>query len=580
MCHQLEGTWSTSRLPIILSILVLVIGISLGTLREAAGSGGPQPTDRWLMVAESFPWSEDPVAVNYTVPCNSFVYASASWPWSYVSAWWPWGQMETGCGSFFFYYEESLYDNLVSLTRNLKLRGKTVYVVLDPDPVRENCTFLDLYYNETLRVDLEEELSEIMGDLSGLGVDGFVLGDEWPRGLNREEVTTQVLTRHNETYYNEMGLWIRTDPDVVDKEMLAEWFYARAVEAWNQIAQGIRDQYPNIRFGTNFDLVWEPDLASTNVAHWLPSHWWVLVDPGPYDFVVTHFLTRMPWVEGGDDATDPIQIDGDRTLRLQSALDELLDPQTDLGWGLDVYLLLAAHCVYPYVTTPMQMVEEWNVAMGYADRLAGVGFFTFDGWPVEGGWIEVTPIGDSSIEVPLKSDRAHTVKKLLDTCTSSVCLGLGEVELGPDYIVSRIGEEEVLEVTVTSNGYEGNVSIISVLSLTHDSPRLGFEWRSNQEEGSEGFLGCIEAGGELKGIITITTDYWRHVKKGGGDYELRVLVAPSPCRYVSLWATVISNPIVLDLRPIPESCILTAILLIPLYMAWRGTLRTVGSPGP
>ena len=375
-------------------------------LYQVTGSDDAEPS--LVEVATSFPWVDYPVRVNYSLSSSSFVYGSASWPW---------GRHALGSDSFFLYYERGLLDSLAVLVRSLKSRDRDVYIVLDTDPPAENCTFLDLWYDEGLWLDLVTYLDDGVGSLSTLGVDGFVLGDEWPRGLNREEVRVHSLAKHNETYHKETGLWMRSEPLIGDKFMLAEWFYERSIQAWNRIAWEIRRRHPDTHLGTNIDLAWQPDLTGSDVAHWKPYHWWLQVDLAPYDFVVTHYFTRINHQESGNTTfPEPNYVDLPSLARLEEALEKLLGQDPGETTGLKVFLLLGAHCAYPYVTTPMQMIHEWNLAMKYSHRLAGVGWFIFDLWiSNDGESIESISIADTTIQVPMKMDRLLTLRALLES---------------------------------------------------------------------------------------------------------------------------------------------------------------------
>ncbi len=305
---------------------------------------------------------------------------------------------------------------MISFIRTIKEKGREVYIVLDPDPPTETTTFLDLYYDQDLRNQLINHLSTIIDSLLELGIEGVVLGDEWPRGLSRDEVTVELLAVHNETYHQETGFWMRPDPTVGDKILLAEWFYEHSIEAQNLIAHTMRQKYPDLYLGTNIDLIWEPDLKGSNIAHWKASHWWMMIDTTPYDFLVTHSYTKVQHIPGNSSLPKPTDTDQTRISELEEALSLFLGPSDNPLWDLDIYLLLAAHCVYPYVTTPMQMIEEWNLATSYSDRLAAVGWFIFDIWPSQEGWLESTPISDTSIQVPMKIDRLLTLGELLEGC--------------------------------------------------------------------------------------------------------------------------------------------------------------------
>ena len=400
-----------SILPFILRFGIILVIIGSGILLVTARPVYQDQGQVQVQVHHSrfFPWSNDLIEVRTPRTNHTFVYASASWPW--------W-QHVLSCDTFFLYYEKELYTDLVPLVSLLKDRGKSVYIVLDPEPPQDGtngtATFLDLDLDPGLRQEFIEELFIIIQNLTLLGVNGFVIGDEWPRGLNGH-IDLDDLVRHNTTYKEETGSWMRFNPSVEEKYSLAEWFYDHAFSAWDQITHGLRNTFPDLLIGTNLDLVWDTDLSIDNVAHWKKSLSWDEIDLTPYDFVVTHYFTKMQ-ISNQDPELE---------MNYQSIkkLTEKLDKQIQTGLDKPIYLLLAAHCTYPYVITPMQMVQEWNALSPI--ELDGIGWFTFDLWLMKGEedeWIDSIPITDNSVRTPMKYERLLTLKDLLDVHTYKTSL--------------------------------------------------------------------------------------------------------------------------------------------------------------
>ena len=360
--------------------------------------------DHSYLLSRYFPWSDDLLNVNYSRAEETFVYASASWPWY---------QQALNCDTFFLYYEEDLYPQLSELVPILKQRLKKVYIVLDPSPYDEEITFVDLYYNEDQRNLLTKNICDLVSNLSYLEVDGFVVGDEWPRGLNEEEIRIDSLVNHNETYHIETGFWMHNELEREEQSRLANWFYERSLDAWNIISNVIDARFPDITLGTNIDLILRLDLSSSEVPFWASVDLWDMIDLEPYDFIVTHYFTKQSQYSYGEDPVWENCTNISSIKDLRGAL-ENLQGSTHIG-SRRIYLMLAAHCSYPHIITPAQMVDEWNTAAVY--ELGGLGWFTFDLWPsgnITGDWwIDSTSIAESR-DVPMRYDRLLTLTGILD----------------------------------------------------------------------------------------------------------------------------------------------------------------------
>jgi hypothetical protein len=381
----------------------------------------------------------------------------------------------------FFYYDG---EQALDVYRDKETQGR--YVVLDPAPPPGAESFIDLCYHQDLRISLEEYLSGIISALSGR-VKGFVLGDEWPRGLNGA-TTVQGLAGYNSTFHQETGLWIRENPSNLEKTRLAEWFYSRSIQAWDRIARVIRSRFPEIYLGTNIDLVWEPDLEGRDVAHWSQRGVWGQVDLEPYDFVVAHYFTKMPY----RDQEDPglMEVDRSSITILRNALESLA--QSGLMGGRDLFLLLGAHCAYPYVITPGQMVEEWNTALGFWEHLAGVGWFTYDIWS-SGDLLEIRSVFDSS--APLARARRHTISQLseLNRCAWSASGCEARLRVAPDTFYLLEGEEAELHLTLEPEWPQAKVRVTHIAvaprsQYADPSLVLGdcLVWRKGRPEGCIG----------------------------------------------------------------------------------------------
>lgn len=396
------------------SISFLIGGALGGTSEEQAGH-------ELAAMAVKFPWSEDAFAVNYSLGYETFIYTSA---YSLdIECWYEGTSLSF---KFFKYFEEGLWY------------GRDSIVVFDPEPPGgENNTFLDLCFNSTPMMNLEDYLCDAMENPN---IIGFVLGDEWPRGLNREEITVQKLARHNQTYHDETGRWMMTDPSLEEKKALADWFYDRSIEAWNRLARNLRRRFPDVYMGTDIDLVWEADYTSSDVASWRCTDWWQEVDLAPYNFVVTHYFTKMDYDRENFENAET-KVDEASIIELRDALEFLLDPRENITGGVDVFLLLGAHCSYPSIITPMQMVREWNTALEYRSRLAGVGWFTFDLWSMGDSIVSRSMTSWADI-APLKENRLLTVKWLGRLSKYGVCTGEVEAHetiLIPIIVLSHLG---------------------------------------------------------------------------------------------------------------------------------------------
>jgi len=371
----------------LLILLLIPGGLSITPSQEKVTNSSSM--DLW------FPWNNQAIPVAFSMGYPTFVYTSA-YPEARI----------TGLSQPFVYYGEGLSY----------LPGDIV--ILDPpSPGGENSTFLDIYYNQTTRTRFEQCLCRIIENLTLIGVRGIVLGDEWPRGLNNQEITIQLLSRHNTTYHQETGAWMHPEPSQGEKEALADWFYDRSIQAWNTIAWLVRSRFPDLYLGTNTDLVWEPDFNRLDIAHWKTTDWRGKVDLGPYDFVVTHYFTRIH-TDSPEDMQNPMLTDEANIARLDTGLEHLLNPSKNLTQGMDVILLLGAHCQHPYIITPMQMVQEWNTAMKYKDLLVAVGWFTFDLWTYDGSILSRSITGFSP--APMCTQRLITLNFLANQKKLSV----------------------------------------------------------------------------------------------------------------------------------------------------------------
>lgn len=373
-------------------------------------------------VVLDFCGSDTRVAVDYCLGLGTFTY---SYPFN------PTLTHESWVDNKFLYYNDSID---LELYLDTPLQGR--FVVFDPD-LPEGYSPVDLYYDEDLRRGLTENISAVVSRLRG-GVTGFVLGDEWPRGLDNG-VTIRDLVAHNDSFHGETGRWMRGYLSSPEKEVLAEWFYARSVEAWNLVARELRSRFPDIYLGTNIDLVWRQDLGVDDVPHWAERGVWRLADLEPYDFVVTHYFTGM--VQG----ESLLRVDEPSLNTLREGLGSLVD--SGLLEGRDWFLLLAAHNNYPRVVTPAQMIEEWKIAMEFSEHLAGVGWFTFDIWMVNGSLV-VRSLFHSS--TPMWRERRYTVRDLsqLDRCgwCTSSCRARLAVET--DSLTLGEGGEAGINLTV------------------------------------------------------------------------------------------------------------------------------------
>jgi hypothetical protein len=423
-----------------------------------------------------FVWSGDVVPVNYSFGLSTFVYTSA-----YEAA------RDFEADQFFVYYQEGL----------VYYRGDIV--ILDPViPNPEKNTFVDLYYNQTLRSEMEEYIHDIARNLSTIGVGGIVLGDEWPRGLNNESITIRHLSKYNTTFHDENGIWIRCDPTLEEKRAIANWFYSRSIEAWNRLAENLRSWLPDMYLGTNIDLVWEPDYERVDAAHWKPTGWWSEIDPEPYDFVVTHYYTKIdqPAEKGGEMIINEASI-----TRLRTALSWLTDPGENISQGLDIYLMLGSHCAYPYIITPMQMIREWNAVLEFSDRLTSVGWFTFDIW-------------DNNY-APLKKERLAALKwfhRLNRYGPLSAWMDKNQIKIlmEPKIITVAEGEEVEVNLTIFSYSWGGNVSLARHITTHPWGSSLIIDYHVHGlPSAKEGWLGFLPSGGRLEATVLIRTYYGR-----------------------------------------------------------------------
>jgi beta propeller repeat protein len=337
----------------------------------------------------------------------------------------------------------------------LKERSKGVYVVLDPSLDDAGLTFLDLYYDEDERMPFIDGISRVISNLTSLGVDGFVVGDEWPRGVNRREIGIDHLSAYNETYFADTGFWIRGDLDDVGKTRLADWFYERSLDAWNSIGRALDSRFPHVLLGTNLDLSLNPDLSSGEIPLWTSVDLWDMIDLEPYDFVVTHCFTKQRWHDYQGDTIGVNSTSSGSTSALESSLQSLLE--SGRCGGTRIYLLLAAHCSYPHVITPGQMVDEWNTVAGY--EIGGVGWFAFDLWPsgnlTGNWWIESTSIAEA-IDVPMRYERLLTLTGILEA--HNYLSGLREVDRSETQSI-EVMEEQIRKdlAYLSSLGYERRV---------------------------------------------------------------------------------------------------------------------------
>jgi len=435
---------------------------------------------------ETLQWHAGELEVNFSGSLDNFVYSSASWPV---------GRHVYECDALFLYYEDDLFQSLAALMGTLNSSDTGIYVVLDPDPPSPGATFLDLYYDRALRLEMIDCIDVIVSELSELGVIGFVLGDEWPRGLNKVEITVDLLSGYNQTYHSEMGLWMRQGAGEDERLSLVEWFYNRSISAWNMVAREIRRRHPGARLGTNIDLVWHGDLSHTNLAHWKPGGWWNQVDLEPYDFAVTHYFTSVDW----DDASPapPSRVE-ERDLKLLE--ESLVELQGVIGVdGPEVFLLLGAHCVYPRAKTPMQMIREWNVAMQFHDFLSGVGFFIFDLWiSNDGVSIESISIADTIISTPMKMDRLATLRVLLENPLRLVDVPAGSPS-NVEVVWRRIYSMDYRQVL----GVARSSSSILVASIVRpcSTCRYGVKLLSMDVNGTLIWSGILDYGGMPTSIV-------------------------------------------------------------------------------
>jgi hypothetical protein len=411
-------------------VAALIVASFLAFGGAMADTSGEKAEAGIATMALEFPWAEYAVPVNYSLGYETFVYTSA-----YTLDTESWHKVPSL--SLFKYFEEGLRY------------GKGSMVIFDPGPPGgENNTFLDLYFNTTLMAGLEDYLCDV---IENLGISSFVLGDEWPRGLSREEVTVQKLVRYNETYHGETGRWMRADPVLEEKKSLADWFYGHSVEAWNALAGKLRRRFPDAHMGTNVDLVWEPDYTGSDVADWRSTDSWGKVDLAPYDFVVTHYYSKLGY-DPGDSENLEMRSDDASISVLRDALASLLHPVTNTTGGLEVFLLLGAHCNYPYVITPMQMVGEWNTALEFKDQLAGVGWFTWDLWPM-GDRIVSRSMTNWENMAPMKENRLSTMRRL------------GRLSIGPSGGGEQALEDSRLFQVTNLAGMDNPSNIDDLLSI-------------------------------------------------------------------------------------------------------------------
>ena len=407
--------------------------------------------------------SNERVFVKWCMGMETFVYSS---PYTESSIFAPY------LASQFFYFDENLS---VERYVDKPLQGR--YVVFDPD-LPEGYSPVDLYFDEGLRSDLIDNLSDVISQLIGR-VKGFVLGDEWPRGLTGK-IIVESLISHNSTFKADTGLWMRENPSSLEKTRMGEWFYAHSVEVWNQIARDLRSRFPDIYLGTNIDLVWSPDLEGDDVAHWSEKGVWDLIDLDPYDFVVTHYFTK---IYQEDD--DFLEVDESSITGLRDALRSLTG--SGLLEGKDLFLMLGAHCTYPYVITPAQMVEEWNAALEYSEYLAGIGWFTYDIWLVKDSLV-IRALFDSS--APLSRGRRFTLRELSELNRCGWCTGFCEasIKMETGTFILEEGEEAEIRFSINPGWLEGQLKLgpLSVsLITTNASLHIGdcLVWRNGSMEG-------------------------------------------------------------------------------------------------
>lgn len=350
-------------------------------LDSMAIEGSPQEP-AWPSVERTFTWGSQQVCLQIHTPLapKCFVYGSASWPQG-------WFDCFPSLHQIFLYYTKDLYDDILDKTVYLHSENRSVYIILDPEAPK-NTTFLDFHYDSQTRRQILSNLTDTISNLTALGMDGFVLGDEWPRGCSPEPITINTVARYNQTYFAETGRWMRPEGgDRAEKAMLAEWFYDRSLEAWNQISLELRQTFPKILMGTNIDLFLKPDYTQQDVAFWKSGHFLDKLDMNPYDFILSHYFTGMP----KDSA--PETIDQTSLKTLDSSVERMLAATKRNAKPL--YVMLAAHYNQPQTVTPGHMVAEWNLLA--EKNISAIGWFAFDIWLKGWGsskWGETSFLGD------------------------------------------------------------------------------------------------------------------------------------------------------------------------------------------
>lgn len=375
---------------------------------EALDQLGEEPIASTAILTRTFFYGSQTVDEGVLVPLapDTFLYASPAWPTG-------WFDCFPSVRKIFFYYSPEMYDQLGDKLKHLHEQNRSAYTVLDPT-LRADQTFLDLFYDSRARQDLISNLSRTIRNLTEIGVDGFVLGDEWPRGACEGPVTMEAVTRYNETYHTETSRWMSKDGGSrEEKALLGRWFYDRSITAWNLIATAISTDSPEIVLGTNIDLFLKPEYEAPDLAFWTSGQLAGKLEMAPYDFILAHYFTGMP------EDSEAGEVDQASLGILNSSVDTMLSITQPNGKTL--YVLLAAHYNEPRVITPRQMVAEWNVVA--KKNLGAIGWFAFDGWEVNAGnnsWRETSYLGDQpkyvaplqSVSIPYRYDRFLALRTL------------------------------------------------------------------------------------------------------------------------------------------------------------------------
>jgi len=347
-----------------------------------------------MTVSRTCPW-DSRLSIDISIPWapSTFLYASATFPID-------WFRFFPAVDTIFLYYEIDVHKDVCEKVDLLHGENKTVFAVLDP-LLPNNRTLLDLFYDPEALSAFTMELAATVSNLTHLGVDGFVLGDEWPRGCS-QDVGVRTLAAHNETYFAETGRWMKPGGgDRVERAQPAAWLYRRSIQAWNSIARDLRNSFPGVRLGTNVDLFWRPDYGSDDPFMWKADHWLPDLNVGAYDFIVSHYYTAMPLLSTADD------VDQSSLKILDSSLDRMLAATERQEKAL--YLMLAAHYREPWLITPAQMLAEWNLVS--RKNISAIGWFAFDSWETgrTARWREANYVGG---QAPFKVERPLLIRAL------------------------------------------------------------------------------------------------------------------------------------------------------------------------